>query len=95
MKGGKGADRFICDKDDKIIDYNSLENDIIEGDCEYEDKGLIISEPIPEKEIPTKQIPEIEPPLFPNSAMPSSNDNNNVKSLISKLFDIDIPRIFP
>ena len=74
LKGGKGADHFVCDKEDKIVDYNSLENDIIEGDCEYEDKG-IIPEPIPQKEIP-KQNQERNTPLFPNSAMPSNKDDN-------------------
>jgi len=91
LKGGKGADHFVFDKEDKIIDYNSLENDIIEGDCEYEDKG-IIPEPIPEKEIP-KQNQERNTPLFPNSAMPSNKDDNFERA-ISKLFDIHIPRIF-
>ncbi len=39
----------LCDEGDKIIDYNSLENDKIIGQCKYEDKGLI-PEPAPEKE---------------------------------------------
>ena len=33
-------DLFVI-QHDKISDYNSLENDIIIGKCEYEDKGLI------------------------------------------------------
>jgi len=92
LKGGKGADHFVCDKEDKIVDYNSLENDIIEGDCEYEDKG-VVPEPIPEKEIP-KQNQERNTPLFPNSAMPSNKDDNFERA-ISKLFDKNIIRIFP
>lgn len=90
LKGGKGADLFVCDEDDKIIDYNSLENDIIQGDCEYEDKGLI-PEPISEKEKNTKNI-EINPPLFPNLFSSSNNDNSNANSI---LFGIDNNRIFP
>jgi hypothetical protein len=89
----------VCDKGDKIVDYNSLENDIIKGNCEYEDKGLIKPEPIPDKEIPEPTPAEKNrPSLFPNSAMPSrgnNNDNTNFEKVISKLFDIDIPRIFP
>ena len=100
LKGGKGADRFVCDEGDKIIDYNSLENDIIEGNCEYEDKGLIVPEPRPDKGKPEPTPPEKNPPhLFPNSAMPSTGNNNenttNFEKVISKLFDIHIPRIFP
>ena len=92
LKGGKGADHFVCDKEDKIVDYNSLENDIIEGQCEYEDKG-VVPEPVPEKEIP-KQNQERNTPLFPNSAMPSNKDDNFERA-ISKLFDKNIIRIFP
>ena len=84
LKGGKGADHFVCDKEDKIVDYNSLENDIIEGQCEYEDKG-VVPEPIPEKEIP-KQNQERNTPLFPNSAMPSNKDDNFERA-ITKLFE--------
>ena len=41
----------MCDKEDKIVDYNSLENDKILGQCKYEDKGLIPPKPTPNKEI--------------------------------------------
>jgi Ca2+-binding RTX toxin-like protein len=27
LKGGKGEDLFICDEQDTVIDFNSLEND--------------------------------------------------------------------
>ncbi len=98
LKGGKGADRFVCDTTDKIIDYNSLENDIIVGKCVYEDKGLI-SKPIPDKD-----------PLFPSSQIPASQDNNfnsfasknsivadskesSFEKLISNFIDIDIPNL--
>ena len=92
LKGGKGADRFVCDKGDKIIDYNSLENDIIGGNCEYKDKGVIPTPVVPDKEI-SKPTPE-KNPLFPNSAMPSSNDDNNFENVISKFIDTHIPIIF-
>ena len=98
LKGGKGADRFVCDEGDKIIDYNSLENDRIIGQCEYEDKGLIIPEPAPEKEIFKKPTPEKNPhPIFPNSAILSTgynHNNNNFKKVISKFIDMQITRIF-
>jgi Ca2+-binding RTX toxin-like protein len=89
LKGGKGADLLVCDKDDKIIDYNSLENDIIQGYCKYEDKGLI-PEPISKNEKNLKNI-ETNPPLFPNSFLSSNNDHSNT---ISELFGIDDNRIF-
>ena len=97
LKGGEGADRFVCDKTDKIIDYNSLENDIIVGKCKYEDKGLI-PKPIPDKG-----------PLFSNSQISDNRDNNfklsskdsvvpdnkdsSFEKFISKLIDINIPNI--
>ncbi|HET8794350.1 MAG TPA: calcium-binding protein [Nitrososphaeraceae archaeon] len=70
LKGGKGADRFICDNSDKIIDYNSLENDVIVGQCKYEDKGLL------PKKVPTNG------PFFSRTSIP--DENNNFKSFISK-----------
>lgn len=102
LQGGKGADRFVCNTTDKIIDYNSLENDIIVGKCEYEDQGLI-SKPIP-KPIPDKD------PLFPSSQIPASQDHNfnsfaaknsvvpdnkesSFEKLISNFIDIDIPNL--
>jgi len=95
LKGGKGADRFICDKEDKIADYNSLENDIIKGNCEYEDKGVIKPEPGPSKVEAPKQIPKIKPQSqFPNADIPSNNDNS-FKDFLSKLFDKNTNRIFP
>ena len=72
LKGGKGADRFICDTTDKIIDYNSLEQDIINGQCEYEDKGLVPQQqqqPIPNQD-----------PLFSNL----QSQDNNIKSFANK-----------
>ena len=98
LQGGKGADRFVCNTTDKIIDYNSLENDIIVGKCKYEDKGLI-----------PKPIPD-EGPLFPSSQIPSSQGNNfdsfastnpvvpdskesSFEKFISNFIDIDIPNL--
>ena len=42
MSGGGGSDKFICDKKDKIKDFNSLENDRVSGNCKYVDKGIIV-----------------------------------------------------
>ncbi len=103
LEGGKDADRFVCDKKDKIIDYNSLENDLIAGDCDYEDKGLIPPPPAENKPISTTLHD-------PNG---QNNDNNNnlksfdtrdsnvpdrpenlFKKLISKIINKDIPPIF-
>ena len=98
LEGGKGADRFICDPTDKIIDYNSLENDKIVGKCKYEDKGLI-PKPIPDKG-----------PLFSNFQIPDNQDNDfksfvskdeaifdnknlSFEKFVSKFTDIDIPNI--
>ena len=72
LKGGNDADRFVCDQDDKISDYNSLENDIIIGECEYEDKGLI---PKPSLE---------KSPIPASSEAPNGHDNNKFKSFDSK-----------
>jgi hypothetical protein len=91
----------VCDKGDKIVDYNSLENDIIQGQCKYEDKGLTPPKPTPNKEISkpslNKEISKPTPeknPLFPSSSMPPSNDDNNFEKYISKFIDIHIPKIF-
>ncbi|MGD1834895.1 MAG: calcium-binding protein [Nitrososphaeraceae archaeon] len=48
MKGGKGGDYFICDDDDKIKDFNSLERDRKSGPCTVDDKGIndLITVPI-------------------------------------------------
>jgi hypothetical protein len=75
LEGGNDADRFVCDEDDKISDYNSLENDIIIGECEYEDKGLIPTSIPATSHVPNKQD--------------NDNDNNNFKSFVSK--DSDVP----
>ena len=40
----------MCDNEDKIVDYNSLENDKILGQCKYKDKGLMPPEPIQDKQ---------------------------------------------
>ncbi|MGZ5500875.1 MAG: hypothetical protein ACXWEW_06995, partial [Nitrososphaeraceae archaeon] len=40
LKGGSGADLFLCDEDDKVIDFNSVDNDRSDGPCEIIDKGL-------------------------------------------------------
>jgi hypothetical protein len=107
LKGGKGADRFVCDKGDKIIDYNSLENDRIMGQCKYEDKGLIIPKTIPDKEIskpiPDKEIFKPRPipsnpsseknSLFPTSTK-SSNDGDIFENSISKFINMQIAKIF-
>jgi hypothetical protein len=82
----------VCDKGDKIVDYNSLENDSSQGQCKYEDKVLI-----PPKLTPNKEIskPKLEKnPLFQSSIMPTSNDDNNFVKYISKFIDIHIPKIF-
>ncbi|HEX6645810.1 MAG TPA: calcium-binding protein [Nitrososphaeraceae archaeon] len=40
LEGGSGADLFVCDEDDKVIDFNSLENDRSDGPCEIIDEPL-------------------------------------------------------
>jgi Ca2+-binding RTX toxin-like protein len=81
LEGGNDADRFVCDEEDKISDYNSLENDIIIGECEYEDKGLIPTSSLEKNPIPaTSHIPNNQD---------NDNDNNNFKSFVSK--DSDVP----
>jgi len=40
LKGESGGDLFVCDEDDKVIDFNSVDNDRSEGSCEIIDKGL-------------------------------------------------------
>jgi len=72
LKGGDDADRFICDQDDKISDYNSLQNDLIIGECEYEDKGLIPKPSLEKSPIPADYV------------APDRQDNNNLKSIDSR-----------
>ena len=80
LEGGNDADRFVCDEEDKISDYNSLENDIIIGECEYEDKGLIPTSPLEKNPIPaTSDVPNNQD---------NNNDNNNFKSFVSKDSDV-------
>jgi len=40
LKGGKGADTFICDLADKISDFNSAEDDEKLGQCSVVDEAL-------------------------------------------------------
>ena len=40
LEGGSGADLFVCDEDDKVMDFNSLENDRSDGPCEIIDEAL-------------------------------------------------------
>ena len=40
LEGGSGSDLFVCDQDDKVIDFNSLENDRSDGPCEIIDEAL-------------------------------------------------------
>jgi Ca2+-binding RTX toxin-like protein len=40
LKGGSGTDLFVCDEDDKVIDFNSVDNDRSEGSCEIIDEAL-------------------------------------------------------
>ena len=47
LDGGKGKDLFICDEQDIVIDFNSLENDQIQGNCKI---GLFIDRLIAERE---------------------------------------------
>ena len=42
LEGGSGADVFVCDEDDKVIDFNSLENDRSDGPCEIIDEALSV-----------------------------------------------------
>ena len=41
LEGGEGSDLFICDADDKVKDFNSLENDKKEGTCVVDDLGIL------------------------------------------------------
>ena len=83
LEGGNDADRFVCDEEDKISDYNSLENDLIIGECEYEDKGLIPAPPLEKSPIPaTSYVPD-------DQDNNNNNNNNNYKSFDSK--DSDVP----
>ncbi len=40
LKGGKGADTFICDVADAILDFKSAEGDNKIGECLVTDKSL-------------------------------------------------------
>jgi len=40
LEGGSGADLFICDEDDKVIDFSSVENDKSDGPCDIIDNSL-------------------------------------------------------
>ena len=40
IKGGKGADTFMCDVADKILDFKSAEGDNKIGECSVIDKSL-------------------------------------------------------
>ena len=40
LEGGSGSDLFICDEDDEVIDFNSVENDKSDGPCDIIDKSL-------------------------------------------------------
>jgi len=91
LKGGADADRFICDQDDKISDYNSLENDLIIGECEYEDKGLIPKPSLEKNPIPTDYVApnrednnNLKSIDSRDSEEPNSEDNNNLKSIDSR-----------
>ncbi len=104
LEGGNDADRFVCDEEDKISDYNSLENDIIIGECEYEDKGLIPTPPLEENPIPaTSHVPNNQDNDNDNDNFKSfvskdsdvpNNPDNPLKNFISKLINKDIPPIF-
>jgi len=101
LEGGNDADRFVCDKKDKIIDYNSLEHDVIIGECDYEDKGLIPPPPVEKKPIPTTLHDPDDRNINNNfkhfdsreSNVPDSPDNL-FKKLMSKIINKDIPPIF-
>ncbi len=98
LKGGNDADRFVCDQDDKISDYNSLENDIIIGECEYEDKGLIPKpslgkSPLPaSSEAPNSQDNNFKSFDSKDSEAPNSQENF-FKKFMSKFIDTDVPQI--
>ena len=40
LKGGSGADLFVCDEDDEVADFNSIEEDKVDGNCEIIDQSL-------------------------------------------------------
>ena len=40
LEGGSGADLFVCDEDDEVVDFNSSEQDIVDGNCEIIDQSL-------------------------------------------------------
>jgi Ca2+-binding RTX toxin-like protein len=100
LKGGDDADRFTCDQDDKISDYNSLENDLIIGECEYEDKGLIPKPSLEKSPIPADYVGpnrqdnnNLKSIDSSNSEYPNSEDNP-FKKFMSKFIDRDVPQLF-
>ena len=100
LKGGDDADRFTCDQDDKISDYNSLENDLIIGECEYEDKGLIPKPSLEKSPIPADYVGpnrqdnnNLKSIDSRNSEYPNSEDNP-FKKFMSKFIDRDVPQLF-
>ena len=102
LEGGNDADRFVCDEEDKISDYNSQENDLIIGKCEYEDKGLIPAPPVEKSPIPaTSYVPDDQDNNKNNynsfdskdSDVPDDQDNL-FKKFMSKIINKDIPPIF-
>ena len=101
LEGGNDADRFVCDKKDKIVDYNSLENDLIVGDCDFEDKGLIPPPPSENKPVSTtlhdsdggNNNNNFQSFDSRDSTVPNSPDNL-FKKLMSKIINKDIPPIF-
>lgn len=40
LEGGSGADLFVCDEDDEVVDFNSSEQDRVDGNCEIIDQSL-------------------------------------------------------
>ena len=40
LEGGSGAGRFICDEDNKVIDFDSVEDDKSDGPCDSMDKSF-------------------------------------------------------
>jgi Ca2+-binding RTX toxin-like protein len=97
LEGGNDADRFVCDEEDKISDYNSLENDIIIGECDYEDKGLVPS-PIPatlhdQDDQDNNNNNNFKSFDSRDSNVPDGQDNI-FKKFLSKLINKDLPPIF-
>jgi hypothetical protein len=101
LEGGNDADRFVCDEEDKISDYNSLENDIIIGECDYEDKGLIPPPSSEEGPIPATlrdsdgQDNNNNFKSFDSRESNVPNGQDNIfKKFLSKLINKDLPPIF-